>query len=117
MAGPLNGVRVIELPAIGPVPFLGMLLADLGADVIRVDKLPDEPPDARPGAGSRTARAAAAARSRLDLRKPGGAEVVLRLAETCGRAGRGLPARVSPSVWASGRSRRTRAIRGWCTGG
>ena len=39
MAGPLHGVRVLELPAIGPVPLLGMLLADLGADVIRVDKL------------------------------------------------------------------------------
>jgi alpha-methylacyl-CoA racemase len=42
MPGPLAGVRVIELPAIGPVPFLGMLLADLGADVVRVDKLPGQ---------------------------------------------------------------------------
>lgn len=38
MPGPLHGVRVIELPAIGPVPFLGMLLADLGAEVLRVDR-------------------------------------------------------------------------------
>lgn len=36
--GPLKGVRVIELVGIGPGPFAGMLLADLGADVIRVDR-------------------------------------------------------------------------------
>lgn len=37
--GPLNALRVIELAAIGPVPMCGMLLADLGADVIRIDRL------------------------------------------------------------------------------
>lgn len=36
--GPLAGVRVIELAGIGPGPFAGMLLADLGADVVRVDR-------------------------------------------------------------------------------
>ncbi len=36
--GPLAGVRVVELVGIGPGPFAGMLLADLGADVIRVDR-------------------------------------------------------------------------------
>lgn len=36
--GPLAGVRVLELPSIGPAPFAGMLLADLGADVVRVDR-------------------------------------------------------------------------------
>jgi alpha-methylacyl-CoA racemase len=36
--GPLKGVRVVELVGIGPGPFAGMLLADLGADVIRVDR-------------------------------------------------------------------------------
>ena len=38
MAGPLHGIRVIEMDAIGPVPFCGMLLADMGAEVIRVDR-------------------------------------------------------------------------------
>ncbi|MHB8191132.1 MAG: CaiB/BaiF CoA transferase family protein [Ferrimicrobium sp.] len=38
MSGPLTGVRVIELAAIGPAPFAGMVLADLGAEVIRVDR-------------------------------------------------------------------------------
>ncbi|MCD9199302.1 CaiB/BaiF CoA transferase family protein [Aeromicrobium wangtongii] len=37
-SGPLHGVRVIELVGIGPGPFAAMLLADLGADVIRVDR-------------------------------------------------------------------------------
>ena len=36
--GPLQGVRVVELAAIGPVPWAGMVLADLGADVVRVDR-------------------------------------------------------------------------------
>lgn len=38
MAGPLQGIRVIELAGIGPGPFAGMMLADHGAEVIRVDR-------------------------------------------------------------------------------
>jgi len=38
MTGPLHGVTVIEMAAIGPVPFAGMVLADLGAEVIRLDR-------------------------------------------------------------------------------
>ena len=38
MTGPLDGVRVLELPCIGPGPFATLLLADLGADVVRVDR-------------------------------------------------------------------------------
>src|SRR3954447_21711188 len=81
MAGPLQGVRVLELPAIGPVPFLGMLLADLGAEVIRIDRLPG-------AAGLGDALAASPlGRGRrsiaLDLRKPGGAAVALKLAASC----------------------------------
>lgn len=38
MSGPLSGVRVVEVAGIGPVPFAAMLLADLGADVVRVDR-------------------------------------------------------------------------------
>ena len=38
MAGPLAGVKVLELEAIGPAPFAGMLLADMGADVLVVDR-------------------------------------------------------------------------------
>ena len=67
MTGPLHGVRVIELPAIGPVPFLGMLLADLGAEVVRVEKLVPDGMDALfAGAIGRGRRSIA-----LDLRRPG----------------------------------------------
>jgi alpha-methylacyl-CoA racemase len=75
--GPLAGVRVIELAGIGPGPFCGMLLADLGAEVIQVD---------RPG-GSRSPvprRNDVTSRGKrrvvVDLKHPRGAEVVLRLA-------------------------------------
>ena len=37
-AGPLAGVRVIEIAGIGPGPFAAMLLADLGAEVLRIDR-------------------------------------------------------------------------------
>ncbi len=38
LAGPLAGVRVLELAGIGPVPFCGMLLADMGAEILRIDR-------------------------------------------------------------------------------
>ena len=38
MAGPLTGIRIIEIAGIGPGPFAAMLLADLGAEVIRVER-------------------------------------------------------------------------------
>jgi alpha-methylacyl-CoA racemase len=45
-AGPLAGLRVIELGGIGPAPFAGMMLCDLGADVIRLERppSPSDPP-------------------------------------------------------------------------
>lgn len=39
MTGPLRGVRIVMMGGLGPAPFCGMLLGDLGADVIRVDAL------------------------------------------------------------------------------
>ncbi|MBT6212970.1 MAG: CoA transferase, partial [Actinobacteria bacterium] len=36
--GALDGVRVVELAGIGPGPFCGMMLSDMGADVIRIDR-------------------------------------------------------------------------------
>lgn len=38
MSGPLAGIRVVEMQAIGPVPWAGMMLADMGADVLRIDR-------------------------------------------------------------------------------
>lgn len=43
--GPLQGIRVIEFAGIGPTPFAGMLLADLGATVLRIDQPPGGPAD------------------------------------------------------------------------
>jgi alpha-methylacyl-CoA racemase len=36
--GPLSGITVLELAGLAPAPFCGMILADFGADVIKVDK-------------------------------------------------------------------------------
>ncbi|HEV7760562.1 MAG TPA: CoA transferase [Acidimicrobiales bacterium] len=41
MTGPLAGVRIVMMGGLGPGPFCGMLLGDLGADVVRVDRLAD----------------------------------------------------------------------------
>jgi alpha-methylacyl-CoA racemase len=38
VTGPLDGVRIVELAGIGPAPFAAMVLADLGADIVRVDR-------------------------------------------------------------------------------
>lgn len=45
MAGPLAGVRIVEMAGIGPGPFAGMMLADHGAEVIRVDRPGRQPPE------------------------------------------------------------------------
>ena len=42
MTGPLHGLRIVEFAAIGPAPHAAMVLADLGADVVRVER-PDPP--------------------------------------------------------------------------
>lgn len=80
MRPPLEGVRVIELAAIGPAPFCGMMLADHGADVIRID---------RPGGSDPLAqdqRRDVLLRSRrsmtLDLKRPEAVEIVAKLVET-----------------------------------
>jgi alpha-methylacyl-CoA racemase len=80
VAGPLTGVRIVELPALGPVPFLGMLLADLGADLVRIDRLVDSDLLAAAMAAGPIGRGRRSVG--LDLRRPGAAEVVLRLAES-----------------------------------
>jgi alpha-methylacyl-CoA racemase len=76
VTGPLDGVRVLEVGGIGPGPFAGMLLADLGADVVRVER-------ADGGGVDRGAHRILLRGRRslaLDLKDPRGQEVVLRLA-------------------------------------
>ena len=45
--GPLRGVRIVEFAGIGPVPFAAMLLADMGAEVVRIDRSGAAPSDPR----------------------------------------------------------------------
>ncbi|MCZ6869566.1 MAG: CaiB/BaiF CoA-transferase family protein [Gammaproteobacteria bacterium] len=73
--GPLAGFRIIELAGIGPGPFCGMMLSDMGADVIRVDRIAGEPRRPR-DVLARNRRSIA-----IDLKKPEGVELVLRLCE------------------------------------
>ncbi len=78
--GPLEGVKIIELAGIGPVPYAGLLLSDLGADIVRVDRIDDGPfgawSDPRYDVLARGRRSI-----RLDLKKPEGLEIALRLME------------------------------------
>jgi alpha-methylacyl-CoA racemase len=80
MSGPLVGLRVIELVGLGPGPFCGMLLADLGAEVLRVDRVDSARTiDASKPASNamhRSKRAVA-----LDLKAGEGVETFLRLTD------------------------------------
>jgi len=73
--GPLSGVKVIEFAGIGPGPFCGMLLSDLGADVVRIDRK-----GGRGGAPSDiTARGRRSVA--MDLKQPAAIEACLKLME------------------------------------
>jgi alpha-methylacyl-CoA racemase len=78
--GPLHGIKIIELAGIGPGPFCAMMLADMGADVIRVDRAqsvvggdPANPPADVLNRGRRSIG--------LDLKQPEGVEILLRLVD------------------------------------
>ena len=80
MAGPLAGFKVIEIAGIGPGPFCAMMLADMGAEVLRVDRAqavsggsPDTPPADILNRGRRSIG--------VDLKNPDGVETILRLVE------------------------------------
>jgi alpha-methylacyl-CoA racemase len=72
--GPLKGIRVLEFAGIGPGPFCAMLLADMGADVVRIDR-------AGPAAGRAPVDPLLRGRRSIavDLKSPKGIETVLRL--------------------------------------
>jgi alpha-methylacyl-CoA racemase len=64
--GPLTGVKILEFAGIGPAPFCSMLLSDLGADIVRIDRKPRNPaPADRFDVYNRGRRSVA-----LDLKKP-----------------------------------------------
>ena len=80
MSGPLTGVRVLEIAAIGPAPLGVMLLADLGAEVIRVDRVTAV--NGQPGAEASMVGLSRNRRSiGIDLKSPDGLSVLLRLVE------------------------------------
>ena len=70
--GPLSGLRVVEFAGIGPGPFAAMLLADMGADIVRID---------RPGTAHRATDVTLRGRRlvELDLKKPADIEAALAL--------------------------------------
>lgn len=74
--GPLQGVKVIELAGIGPGPFAGMLLADMGAEVIVVDRATDSNKIRLPDCNGRGKRSIA-----LNLKSPEGIDTLLALVE------------------------------------
>jgi crotonobetainyl-CoA:carnitine CoA-transferase CaiB-like acyl-CoA transferase len=90
--GPLAGLRVLEFEAIGPGPFCGMMLADMGADVLVVDR----PEDPRLGL-ERERRYDLLLRGRrsvtLDLKSADGVTAALALAERTDAIVEGRPAR------------------------
>ncbi|MCW3016215.1 MAG: carnitine dehydratase [Solirubrobacterales bacterium] len=75
--GPLHGVKVLEVGGIGPNPFAAMLLADMGADVLRLDRLGEGAMFPPKFDVTKRGRAAVA----VDLRKDEGKALVLDLAE------------------------------------
>jgi alpha-methylacyl-CoA racemase len=79
VAGPLAGIRVLELAGIGPGPFAGMMLADMGADVVRVDRV-KAPTLGVSGLGDVLDRGRRSIR--VDVKSPDGLDLVLRLVES-----------------------------------
>ncbi len=80
MAGPLDGVKVLEIAGIGPGPFCAMMLADMGADVLRVDRAGDVrggDPALPPGDVLNRGRRSIG----VDLKNPEGLETLLTLVE------------------------------------
>ncbi|MDF1749939.1 MAG: CaiB/BaiF CoA-transferase family protein [Alphaproteobacteria bacterium] len=83
MKGPLSGVKIVELTGIGPVPYAAMIMADLGAEIIRIDR-PGGYPAIDPSLDfAAMDRASIFFRSRplvrVDLKKQGGKDLVLDL--------------------------------------
>ena len=77
MPGPLAGLRVIEVAGLGAGPYCGMMLADMGAEVVRIERMPVPPLRAPlPDPLVRSRRSVG-----LDLRKPAGVEALMTLVD------------------------------------
>ena len=75
--GPLKDIKIIEMAGIGPAPFCGMVLADMGAEVISVERI------TAAGRGSNSDIASRGKKSiAVDIRKQEGQEIVKKLVES-----------------------------------
>ena len=74
--GPLEGIKVVELAGIGPGPFCAMMLGDMGADVVRIDRIGGHPMNTQPRKNPhyRSRRSVA-----INLKSPEGVEAALKL--------------------------------------
>lgn len=74
--GPLKEIKVVELAGIGPGPFCAMMMGDLGADVVRIDRIGGHPSNTQPRKNPhyRSRRSVA-----INLKSPEGAEAALKL--------------------------------------
>ena len=114
MSGPLSGVKILELAGIGPGPFAAMLLADMGADVLRIDRAgqvrggdPEVPPADVLNRGRRSVG--------IDLKDPAGtaaAKSSLRERRILLRRGPRMC-----EAWENIDALTICAIEGWCVGG
>jgi alpha-methylacyl-CoA racemase len=79
MAGPLNGVRIVEFAGLGPAPFCGMMLADHGAEVILIDR----PVRTRAGASNKDILNRSRKSIALDMKHPKSIEIIRKLVKSC----------------------------------
>ena len=76
--GPLAGIKIVEIAAIGPVPFCAMMLSDMGAEVIRIDRLNQK------GSGNRANVLFRGRKSiAVDLKDPHGIDIAQNLIRKC----------------------------------
>ena len=79
--GSLEGVKIVELQGIGPGPFCGMMLSDMGAAVIRIDRAGNVA-EQNPASAPIDVLARGRSSIGIDLKNPGGVEVVMKIIET-----------------------------------
>ena len=114
MAGPLAGLKIVELVGIGPGPFAAMLLADQGADVLRIHRVESVERGRDPGGIpviDRNRRSVG-----VDLKQPAGSRRCCASSSPPTRSWK-ASGPGSPSGSASGRSRAWPATRRWSTAG
>jgi len=80
--GPLAGVKVLEIAALGPAPFASMMLADMGADVLRIDRAERVVRDEHGGPPPLDFLSRGRRSVGLDLKRPEGVDLLLKLVES-----------------------------------